>query len=40
MKRGKNVYSYDEKNNMFVFTDDLTEYLLKYGISIEHINNM
>lgn len=34
------MYSYDKENNRFVFTDDLTEYLLKYGISIEHINKM
>ncbi len=34
------MYSYDEENNMFFFTDDLTKYLLKYGISIEHINKM
>lgn len=34
------MYSYDNKNNMFIFSSDLTEYLMKYGISIEHINKM
>ena len=34
------MYSYDKENDMFFFTDDLNKYLLKYGISIEHINKM
>lgn len=34
------MYSYNKEKQMFVFTRDLTEYLLKYGISIEHINKM
>ena len=34
------MYSYDKENEVFFFTDDLAEYLLKYGISEEHINKM
>lgn len=34
------MYSYDKKNEVYFFTDDLAEYLLKYGISEEHINEM
>jgi hypothetical protein len=34
------MYSYDEKKDMYFFTDDLTKYLLKYGIAYEHINKM
>ena len=34
------MYSYDKENEVYFFTDDLTEYLLKYGINEEHINEM
>ncbi len=37
-KREVEMYFYDEENEMYVFKGDLTEYLLKYGISVEHIN--
>lgn len=40
MKRGDSMYSYDKENEVYFFTDDLTEYLLKYGINEEHINEM
>lgn len=34
------MYSYDKENEVYFFEDDLTEYLLKYGINEEHINEM
>lgn len=34
------MYSYDEVNEKFFFTGDLTEYLLQCGVSEEHINKM
>ena len=34
------MYSYDKENEVYFFTDDLTEYLLKYGINEEHINEI
>ena len=33
------TYSYDEENKTF-FADNLTEYLMQYGVSEEHINAM
>lgn len=40
MKRGDSMYSYDKENEVYFFTDDLAEYLLKYGINEEYINEM
>lgn len=40
MKRGDSMYSYDKENEVYFFTDDLAEYLLKYGINEECINEM
>lgn len=34
------MYTYEAKNCMDVFNGDLTEFLLSYGISIEHIDKM
>ncbi len=32
------MYTFESKNCMDVFNGDLTEFLLGYGISIEHID--
>lgn len=34
------MYTYEAENSMDVFNGDLTEFLLGYGISIEHIDKM
>lgn len=34
------MYTYDEEKKRFFFTNDLEEYLLDYGVEIEHIKNM
>lgn len=34
------MYTYDCENDKYVFTGDLTEYLLKAGVSSEHIRKM
>lgn len=34
------LYYYDENDDMFVFEDDLMEYLLQHGICSEHIHKM
>lgn len=34
------MYAYDEEKKRFFFANDLQEYLLDYGVEIEHIKNM